>query len=99
MTSSESGKNKQSATAKWAPQHSFPGGTKQPQGLGKLLRVGGWGGENDRTMTSRDRKWPVIVHSYQAFTGTFQLDLKSNSSPWALYVTKGKTDSQKGFLS
>lgn len=48
--------------------------------------------------TNRDHKSPVIVLFCQAFPGTFLLDLKSDSLPWALYVTKDKTDSKKGFL-
>lgn len=61
---------------------------KQQRGLGKLLR------EN-----KQGTQVAVIVHFCRAFPGTFQLDLRPDSSPWALYVTKGKTDSQKGFLS
>lgn len=37
----------------------------------------------------------MTAHFCQAFPGTFWLDLKCDSSPWALHVTKDKTDSQK----
>ena len=75
MNSSPRGKNKQSATDSWAPQHPSPGGTK-------------W---HRPWKAAEDHKSPLSVHFCQAFPGTFQLDLKSDSLPWAIYVTKGKT--------
>jgi hypothetical protein len=49
--------------------------------------------------TNRAHKSPVIVHFCQAFPGTFLLDLKPDSLPWALYVTKGKWTLKKVFPS
>lgn len=86
VTAGQSGRNRQSATTTWAPRRSFPGGTPQHWGLGKL--------------PSGNKQGPRVARdcSCQAFPETFQLDLKSESSPWAFYVTKGRTNSQKRFL-
>lgn len=85
MNSTQSGKNKQSVITTRVLQRSVPGGTKQHQGLNKLL--------------SRNKQGPQVT-SDSSLLSIFPRDIfvrfEAESLPWALYVKRVGQISKRG---